>query len=53
MLIHVIKCFKVKNFLKIKLKENDFSFCPEITTKIGLLKLPIKEVPIRVQWKKL
>ena len=34
-------------FLKIKLKENDFSFCPEITTKIGLLKIKIKEVPIK------
>ena len=34
-------------FLKIELKENDFSFCPEITTKIGLLKIKIKEVPIK------
>ena len=33
-------------FLKIKLEENDFSFCPEITTKIGLKKIKIKEVPI-------
>jgi hypothetical protein len=34
-------------FLKIKLEENDFSFCPEITTKIGLKKIEIKEVPIK------
>jgi hypothetical protein len=34
-------------FLNIKLKENDFSFCPEITTKIGLRKIKIKEVPIK------
>ena len=33
-------------FLKIILKENDFSFCPEITTKIELKKIKIKEVPI-------
>ena len=32
---------------EIKLKENDFSFCPEITTKVGLLKLKIKEIPIK------
>ena len=39
----VTKCFKIKEIFKsIKLKENDFSFCPEITTKIGL-KLKIKE----------
>jgi hypothetical protein len=29
------------------LEEKDFSFCPEITTKIGLLKIKIKEVPIK------
>jgi hypothetical protein len=34
-------------FKKIQLKEQDFSFCPEITTKVGLLKLKIKEVPIK------
>ena len=41
------KMFNVSIFKKIKLKENDFSFCPEITTKVGLLKLSIKEVPIK------
>ena len=42
-------CYKVfsKNvFFKIKLEENGFEFCPEITTKIAKLKLNIKEVPI-------
>ena len=38
--------FTKKIFLSINLKENDFSFCPEITTKIGLKKISIKEVPI-------
>ena len=41
------KMFQSKIFKSIKLKENDFSFCPEITTKIGLKKLKIKEVPIK------
>ena len=41
------KMFASDVFLKIDLKENDFSFCPEITTKIGLLKIKIKEVPIK------
>ena len=40
------KMFTSDIFLKIILKENDFSFCPEITTKIGLKKIKIKEVPI-------
>ena len=49
MLIPVIKCLKVMFLKNIKLKENDFSFCPEITTKIGLQKkLKIKEVPINI-----
>jgi glycosyltransferase involved in cell wall biosynthesis len=42
-------CYKVfdsKIFKKIKLKENRFAFCPEITTKISNLKLSILEVPI-------
>ncbi len=41
------KMFESTVFLKIKLKEKDFSFCPEITTKIGLKKIKIKEVPIK------
>jgi len=41
------KMFTSSVFLKIKLKEKDFSFCPEITTKIGLKKIKIKEIPIK------
>ena len=41
------KMFRSDIFSKISLKENDFSFCPEITTKVGLKKIEIKEVPIR------
>jgi glycosyltransferase involved in cell wall biosynthesis len=43
-------CYKVfhRSVLeKIKLIENDFSFCPEITTKISNKKIKITEVPIR------
>ena len=40
------KMFETDLFKNIKLFENDFSFCPEITTKISLLNLDIKEVPI-------
>ena len=41
------KMFQSSVFLKIKLREKDFSFCPEITTKIGLKKIKIKEIPIK------
>ena len=40
------KMFTTDVFKSIKLKEDGFSFCPEITTKIGLKKIRIKEVPI-------
>jgi glycosyltransferase involved in cell wall biosynthesis len=40
------KMFTTDIFLKIKLKENDFSFCPEITVKISNLGIKIWEVPI-------
>ena len=40
------KAFTKEVFHTIKLKEDDFSFCPEITTKIGLKNIKIKEVPI-------
>ena len=40
------KAFETKIFKKIRLKENGFSFCPEITTKISNLRLKIKEVKI-------
>ena len=42
-------CYKVFNsriFKEIKLKEKGFSFCPEITTKISLMNINIKEFPI-------
>ena len=42
-------CYKVMNsriFKKISLKEKGFSFCPEITTKLSLMNLNIKEFPI-------
>ena len=40
------KAFDAKIFKKIKLQENGFAFCPEITTKISNLNLNICEVPI-------
>ena len=40
------KLFDSNLFKSIKLVENDFSFCPEITTKISLLGIEIKEVSI-------
>ena len=42
-------CYKVfdsKLFKRIKLIENGFSFCPEVTTKISNLGYKILEVPI-------
>lgn len=46
------KVFKSKIFKKIILKENDFSFCPEITTKISNLGYKIFEVPISYKGRK-
>jgi glycosyltransferase involved in cell wall biosynthesis len=43
-------CYKVfhkKVITDIKLKENDFSFCPELTTKIAKLNIKIIEVQIK------
>lgn len=37
------KIFKSEIFLKLDLQENDFAFCPEVTTKISLLNEEIKE----------
>jgi len=42
-------CYKVFSrdvFDSIHLKENDFSFCPEVTTKLALKNIKIKEVTI-------
>ena len=41
------KVFRSVLFKKITLKENDFSFCPEVTTKISKMRENIIEVPIR------
>ena len=40
------KIFETDIFKSIKLEENGFAFCPEITTKISKMKLQIKECPI-------
>ena len=40
------KMFKTKILKKINPKENDFAFCPEVTTKISNMKYSICEVPI-------
>ena len=40
------KMFDSNLFKSIKLEENDFSFCPEITTKISLLNISISEISI-------
>lgn len=40
------KIFRKKIFLKLKLKEKGFSFCPEVTTKLSNISCPIIEVPI-------
>ena len=40
------KVFKSDIFKSIKLEENGFAFCPEITTKISNLNISIHEVPI-------
>jgi glycosyltransferase involved in cell wall biosynthesis len=42
-------CYKVFSrdvFDSINLEENNFNFCPEVTTKLALKKIEIKEVPI-------
>lgn len=43
------KVFSAKLFKNIVLKENGFSFCPEITTKLSNKKIFIVEVPISYQ----
>ncbi len=40
------KVFKTSIFKSIKLIENDFSFCPEVTTKLSNKNIKIFEVPI-------
>ncbi len=41
------KMFESEVFKKINLNENDFSFCPEVTTKIAKKKITIKEISIK------
>lgn len=41
------KGFDSNIFKKIILYENGFSFCPEVNTKISLINVKIKEIPIR------
>lgn len=43
------KVFRSEIFKKIQLYENDFAFCPEVTSKISKLKIPIVEVPIKYE----
>ena len=40
------KVFRKEIFLKLNLKQKDFSFCPEVTTKLSNLSCNILEVPI-------
>jgi dolichol-phosphate mannosyltransferase len=40
------KAFKSSLFAKLKLKENDFAFCPEVTALISKMNIIIHEVPI-------
>tara|TARA_X000000368_G_scaffold395159_1_gene362373 strand:- start:47 stop:745 length:699 start_codon:yes stop_codon:yes gene_type:complete len=40
------KVFKTHIFLNLNLKENDFAFCPEVTTKLSKMREKITEVPI-------
>jgi hypothetical protein len=40
------------SYVKIMLEQKDFSFCPEIRTKIGLQKIKIKEVSIKYRGRK-
>ena len=41
------KVFHISVFKKLVLEENDFSFCPEVTTKISKMNIKIHEVPIK------
>ena len=47
------KVFRKKLFLSLKLKENGFSFCPEVTTKISKKNIKIYEVPISYNGRKI
>ncbi len=40
------KVFRTEIFFKLNLRQKDFSFCPEVTTKLSNLSCKILEVPI-------
>ena len=40
------KIFRKDIFLKLKIAEKDFSFCPEVTTKLAKFSYKITEIPI-------
>ena len=40
------KIFRKDIFLKLKIAEKDFSFCPEVTTKLSKFSYQIIEIPI-------
>ena len=40
------KVFKTKIFRQLNLREDDFAFCPEVTTKLSKMREKIIEVPI-------
>ena len=40
------KVFRKDVFLKLKIAEKDFSFCPEVTTKLAKFSYKITEIPI-------
>ena len=40
------KVFKTKTFRQLNLREDDFAFCPEVTTKLSKMREKIIEVPI-------
>lgn len=43
------KVFDAELFKKLELKENNFNFCPEVTTKISNQGVKIHELPIKYQ----
>ena len=40
------KIFRKDIFIKLKIEEKDFSFCPEVTTKLAKFSYSITEIPI-------
>lgn len=46
------KMFRSDIFKKLDLKENGFSFCPEVNTKLSNLNVNIREIPIKYKSRK-